>query len=81
MANVVMPEQIIKDTYGEIPDELIDVEKLLEEAGLSGAGKAPVLLHTEKDQSAAAKWTRSTADPCDSMIWAKRTWWTAWTAL
>ena len=41
MADVVMPEQIIKDTYGEIPDELIDVEKLLEEAGLSGAGKAP----------------------------------------
>ena len=22
-----MPEQIINDTYGEIPDELIDVEK------------------------------------------------------
>ena len=33
MADVVMPEQIIKDTYGEIPDELIDVEKLLEVAG------------------------------------------------
>ena len=41
MADVVMPEQIIKDTYGEIPDELIDAKKLLEEAGLSGAGKAP----------------------------------------
>ena len=41
MADVLMPEQIIKDTYGEIPDELIDVKKLLEEAGLSGAGKAP----------------------------------------
>lgn len=53
MADVVMPEQIIKDTYGEIPDELIDVEKLLEEAGLSGAGKAP---HRER-QSAAAKRT------------------------
>ena len=37
MADVVMPEQIIKDTYGEIPDELINVKKLLEEAGLSGA--------------------------------------------
>ena len=49
MANVVMPEQIIKDTYGEIPDELIDVEKLLEEAGLTCAGKAP---HQES-QSAA----------------------------
>ena len=35
MADVVMPEQIIKDNYGEIPDELIDVEKVLEEAGLS----------------------------------------------
>ena len=41
MADVVMSEQIIKDTYGEIPDELIDVQKLLEEAGLSGAGKVP----------------------------------------
>ena len=48
-----MPEQIRKDTYGEIPDELIDVEKLLEEAGLSGAGKAP----TENNQSAAARRT------------------------
>ena len=53
MADVVMPEQIIKDTFGEIQDELIDVEKLLEEAGLSGAGKAP---HRES-QSAAAKRT------------------------
>ena len=52
MADVVMPEQIIKDTYGEIPDELIDVY-LLEEAGLSGAGKAP---HRES-HSAAAKRT------------------------
>ena len=53
MANVVIPEQIIKDTYGEIPDELINVEKLLEEAGLSGAGKAPhrerPKRHSEKD--------------------------------
>ena len=53
MADVIMPEQIIKDTYGEIPDELIDFEKLLEEAGLSGAGKAP---HRES-KSAAAKRT------------------------
>ena len=56
MAILVMPEQseqIIKVTYGEIPDELINVEKLLEEAGLSGLAKR----YTEKDQSAAAKRT------------------------
>ena len=53
MADVVMPEQIIKDTYGEIPDELIDFEKLLEEADLSGAGKAP----RRESQSATAKRT------------------------
>ena len=42
MADVVMPEQIITDTYGEIPDELINVEKLQEEAGLSGDFFKPV---------------------------------------
>ena len=47
-----MPEQIIKDTYGEIPDEFIDVEKLLEEAGLSGAGKAP---HRERPKRRSEK--------------------------
>ena len=53
MVNVVMPEQIIKGTYGEIPNELINVEKLLEEAGFSGASKAPhrerPKLRSEKD--------------------------------
>ena len=41
MADVIpdsKPGQIIKSTYGEIPQELVNVEKVLEEAGLSGAG-------------------------------------------
>ena len=59
MANVVMPEQIIKDTYGEIPDELIDVEKLLEEAGLSCTCKAP---HWEQPKRCSEK------DLVDSLI-------------
>ena len=48
-----MPDQLIVKAFGDIPEELVDVEKLLQEAGLSCAGKAP---HrgTEKDQSAAA---------------------------
>ena len=54
-----MPEQIIKDTYGEIPDELIDVEKLLEVAGLYGAGKAP---HRERPKRSSEK------DLIDSLI-------------
>ena len=59
MVNVVMPEQIIKGTYGEIPNELINVEKLLEEAGFSGAGKAP---HRERPK------LRSEKDLIDSLI-------------
>ena len=61
MANVVMPEQIIKDTYGEIPNELIDVEKLLEEAGLSG-------LHTEKAPHRERPKHSSEKDLIDSLI-------------
>ena len=34
-----MPEQMIKNTYGDILVEYDDVEKMLEEAGLSSAGK------------------------------------------
>ena len=33
-----MPDQLIVKAYGDIPEELVDVEKLLQEAGLSGAG-------------------------------------------
>jgi len=32
-----MPDQMIQDTYGEIPEEYDDLEKMLEEAGLSKA--------------------------------------------
>ena len=33
-----MPDQLIVKAFGDIPEELVDVEKLLQEAGLSGAG-------------------------------------------
>ena len=64
MADVGMPEQIIKDTYGEIPDELIDFEKLLEEAGLSG-GDGPALAkrHTEKAKAPQRKGPDRHPDP------------------
>ena len=32
-----MPDQMIQDTYGKIPEEYDDLEKMLEEAGLSKA--------------------------------------------
>ena len=59
MADVVMPEQIIKDTYGEIPDELINVEKLLEEAGLSRACQAS---HREQPKCSIEKDLNSLID-------------------
>ena len=55
MADVIMPEEIIKDTYGEIPDELINVEKLLERLACPAADRR--WQSAEKDQSAAARST------------------------
>ena len=33
-----MPDQLIEKAFGDIQEELVDVEKLLQEASLSGAG-------------------------------------------